>query len=78
MQSIFRISSKGQVIIPAELRKKHHLEPGTPVQVLEYGDIICLAPVKADPVAEAYGSLISGPSLAEELARERVRDFADD
>ncbi|EFI34339.1 transcriptional regulator, AbrB family [Desulfonatronospira thiodismutans ASO3-1] len=78
MQSIFRISSKGQVIIPAELRKKHQLEPGAEIQFLEYGDIICLVPVKGDPVVEAYGSLGSEPSLAEELARERTQDFADD
>ncbi|ADH87307.1 AbrB/MazE/SpoVT family DNA-binding domain-containing protein [Desulfurivibrio alkaliphilus] len=75
MPSASRISSKGQVVIPAELRKKHHLEPGTPIRVVEYGEIICLVPMNVDPVAEAYGSLPPEPSLADELGPERRRDF---
>ena len=29
--------SKGQIVIPAELRKRYHIEPGTELQVMEYG-----------------------------------------
>jgi AbrB family looped-hinge helix DNA binding protein len=32
--------SKGQIVIPAEIRKKHHIEPGTEMQIMEYGGII--------------------------------------
>lgn len=32
-----RLNSKGQVTIPAELRKKHHLREGDEVEVVEDG-----------------------------------------
>ena len=76
MNTITRVSTKGQVVIPAELRKKHHLEPGEKVQIFEYGEIICLAPIVKDAVEAAYGFLPEGePSMTEELLRERKKDF---
>ena len=27
--------SKGQIVIPAEIRKKHHIETGTEMQIME-------------------------------------------
>jgi AbrB family looped-hinge helix DNA binding protein len=75
MEALAKVSTKGQVVIPAELRKRHHLEPGASVHVYEYGDLICLAPVAADPVEEAWGTLREGPSLADELLKMRKKDF---
>ena len=43
--------SKGQIVIPAELRKKFRIEPGTEVQIMEYGGIIYLFPPVDDPCA---------------------------
>jgi len=34
------ISSKGWVVIPAELRKKYHLMPGTEVLIVDYGGVL--------------------------------------
>jgi len=76
METVAKVSTKGQVVIPAELRKRHHLEPGENVQIFEYGELICLAPMVRDAVEAAYGTLPPGPSLAEELQQERRRDFA--
>jgi AbrB family looped-hinge helix DNA binding protein len=76
VDSTSRVSTKGQVVIPAMLRKKHHLEPGAQVQIFEYGDLICIAPVVKDAVAQAYGALPKEPSLAEELLKERGKEFA--
>lgn len=78
MDSLAKISTKGQVVIPADLRKKHHLEPGASVQIFEYGNLICLAPIVADPVAAAWGALPETPSLADELLQERRKDFSDE
>jgi AbrB family looped-hinge helix DNA binding protein len=75
MEALAKVSTKGQVVIPAELRKRHHLEPGASVHVYEYGDLICLAPVVADPVEEAWGTLQGEPSLADELLKMRKKDF---
>lgn len=67
--------SKGQIVIPAEIRKKHHIEPGTEMQIMEYGGIIYLIPPAADPVKAACGVLPSRPSLTGRLMKERKGDF---
>ncbi len=67
--------TKGQIVIPAELRRKYHIEPGTEMQIMEYGGIIYLIPPAADPVKAAQGSLPSKPSLADQLLRERRSDY---
>lgn len=36
------VSSKGQVVIPKEVRDRHGLEPGTRLLVEERGDVIVL------------------------------------
>lgn len=67
--------AKGQIVIPAEIRKKHHIEPGTEMQIIEYGGIIYLIPPVGDPVKAACGALPSKPSLAGNLLKERKGDF---
>jgi AbrB family looped-hinge helix DNA binding protein len=67
--------AKGQIVIPAEIRKKHHIEPGTEMQIMEYGGIIYLIPPVADPVRAACGILPARPSLAGNLLKERKGDF---
>ncbi len=67
--------AKGQIVIPAEMRKKYHIDPGTEMQIMEYGGIIYLIPPVADPVKAAQGSLPSRPSLAGQLLRERRSDY---
>ena len=63
--------SKGQVVIPAAIRKRYHIEPGTELQVMEYNGIIYLIPPVEDPVKAACGLLPPKPSLAEKLLKER-------
>ncbi|MBM2827843.1 MAG: transcriptional regulator, AbrB family [Actinobacteria bacterium] len=70
-----RTLSKGQIVIPVGLRKKFRIEPGTEMQIMEYGGIIYLIPPVDDPVRAARGALPSEPSLAERLLRDRKRDF---
>ncbi|HAS17512.1 MAG TPA: AbrB family transcriptional regulator [Nitrospiraceae bacterium] len=67
--------SKGQIVIPVELRKKYHIEPGTEMQIMEYGGIIYLIPPVKDPISAACGLLPSKPSLSEKLLKERKGDF---
>ncbi|MBN2499850.1 MAG: AbrB/MazE/SpoVT family DNA-binding domain-containing protein, partial [Anaerolineales bacterium] len=38
------ISSKGWVVIPAELRKKYQLTPGTKVIIVDYGGVLSIVP----------------------------------
>jgi len=67
--------SKGQIVIPAELRKRFHIEPGTELQIMEYRGIIYLIPPVEDPIKEACGLLPSDPSLSERLLKERKTEF---
>lgn len=69
-----KVSTKGQIVIPGSLRKKHRLEPGTQVDVFEYGQVICIAPRVAEPIDAAWGMLPPTPSLADELHLERQKD----
>jgi AbrB family looped-hinge helix DNA binding protein len=67
--------SKGQIVIPADIRKKYHIEPGTEIQVMDYGGVIYLIPLVDDPIKSACGVLPARPSLAGRLLKERKVDF---
>ena len=67
--------SKGQIVIPAEIRKRYHIERGTVIQIMEYGGIIYLIPPVEDPIKAACGILPSKPSLSERLIKERRSEF---
>lgn len=73
--STVKTLAKGQIVIPAAMRKKYHIQPGTELQIMEYGGIIYLVPPVDDPVRAAQGSLPSRPSLAGQLLRERRSDY---
>ena len=77
-----KISQKGWVVIPAELRKKYHLEPGDEVELVDYGGVIALVPLLKDPVRQGFGIIKDSPSLTqallEERKQEREREQLDD
>jgi AbrB family looped-hinge helix DNA binding protein len=68
--------AKGQIVIPAKLRKKYRIKPGSKLRILEYGGILYLIPPVADPIKAASGFLPEKPSLSKRLLRERKKDFA--
>ena len=57
-------TSKGQLVIPAELRRKHKIEAGTKVKILEdqFGRIV-LQPLTVDYIDRVRGLLKEGPDL---------------
>ena len=67
--------SKGQIVIPAGIRKRYRIEPGSKLQIMEYGGIIYLVPPVEDPVRAACGLLPSKPSLSQRLLRGRKKEF---
>jgi AbrB family looped-hinge helix DNA binding protein len=77
MEKTSKVTVKGQVLIPGAIRKRHHIEPGSEVRFVEYGNIVCIVPAVNEPVDDAYGFLHDGgPSVTEELLKERRKDFA--
>jgi AbrB family looped-hinge helix DNA binding protein len=71
---ILTISNKGWVVIPADLRKKYNLAPGTEVVIVDYGGVLAIVPAMKDPIKEGYGTLKEGPSLTQALLKERAAE----
>jgi AbrB family looped-hinge helix DNA binding protein len=69
-----KVLGKGQIVIPAAIRKKYRIQPGMTIQIFEYGNIIYLSPPSEDPVKSARGCLSGQPSLATELLEDRKKD----
>ena len=71
------ISSKGQVVIPAELREQFGLEKGTPATWSEERGRLVLTPITERRLREIRGFLKPAPgtpSMFEELFAERERE----
>jgi len=72
-----RISSKGQVVIPAELREQLGLRTGTPATWTEKDGRLVLTPITERLIAEMQGFLEPKPgerSMFDELFEERERE----
>jgi AbrB family looped-hinge helix DNA binding protein len=64
-------TSKGQLVIPAELRRKHGIQAGTKVQFLEdqFGRIV-LQPITEEYINRVTGCLAGGPDYLAIWERE--------
>lgn len=69
-----KVSQKGWVVIPAELRHKYNIKPGTEMHVVDYGGVIALIPTSPNPIEESSGMLAGGPSLTQSLLDERKKE----
>jgi AbrB family looped-hinge helix DNA binding protein len=71
------VSSKGQVVIPAELREQLGLKKGTPASWKEEHGKLVLTPITERQLKEIVGFLKPAPgepSMFEELFAERARE----
>jgi len=64
------ISVKGQVVIPAEIRRKYDLHPGTVLHVVDLGDGILLKPVTEQTVRDLEG-IVKGKGGLKTLMENR-------
>lgn len=71
-----KISQKGWVVIPADLRKKYDLKPGDEIHVVDYGGVLSLIPASVDSIEVASGMLKGETSLTQALLDERERERA--
>ena len=64
-------TSKGQLVVPAELRRKHRIQAGTRVKFLEdqFGRIV-LQPISEEYVDRVMGCLADGPDLNKQWERD--------
>ena len=77
MQTV-RTLAKGQVVIPAEVRRRLGIAPGDLLEIRVVDDHIELAPLPDDPIAAFCGSLGGGGSLAADLIEEHRREVTGD
>jgi AbrB family looped-hinge helix DNA binding protein len=68
-----QLSTKGQVVIPAELREKFGLRPGTRVAIEDAGGCIVLRPI-TDAFIESLRGCLKGQPLSEIREKEHKRD----
>jgi AbrB family looped-hinge helix DNA binding protein len=68
------VSNKGWVVIPAELRKKYNLTPGTEVIIVDYGGVLAIVPALKNPVRQGRGLLKGLPSLTQDLLQDRQNE----
>ena len=71
IRQITTISTKGQFVIPSEMRAALGIHPGTRISVIQDGLRIILEPVSEGLVDRTRGLFAGQPSLSEELKRER-------
>jgi len=72
------VSSKGQMVIPAAVRKRYHIASGSRVEVLDTGVEIVLVPIPKDALKASRG-MLKGYSVNEFLQwrkQERTREHA--
>lgn len=68
------ISQTGSIPLPAKLREKYSLVPGTRLHVIDYGGILSLIPAWADPIEAGAGRLKGDTSLTQALLDDRQGD----
>jgi len=54
---VVTMSARGQVVIPAELRRRLNLGPGSRFRVCESGSKVILVPELSDPIGAGLGFL---------------------
>ena len=68
------VTTKGQLVIPAKLRRKYAIRKGTQVAFVEEENRLVLQPLTSEFIRSLRGSLKGEPSAMKVLVAERKRD----
>jgi len=68
------VTTKGQVVIPAKMRRKLNIKKGTRLYIEERGDELLLKPVTPAYLEKIAGVLQTKGRLSKALLSERARD----
>ncbi len=63
-----KVSTKGQLVLPAKIRKKYGISPGKDVEILDFGDEIVIVP---SPKSRGRGELQLEGDLLELISKYR-------
>ena len=67
-------SSRGQIVIPKDIRKQLQIVPGKRLLIKAEGDYAIIKPLPDDPVEYFCGFFKGGSSLTKALLNERKRE----
>jgi len=68
------VTSKGQLVIPARLRRRFGIKPGTKICFVERDHEILFQPVTKEYIRSVCGMLKSETSVTRELLKERTKE----
>jgi AbrB family looped-hinge helix DNA binding protein len=68
------VTTKGQLVIPARLRRRFGIKKGTTISFLEEGGRIVVQPVTRQFIRGLRGSLKGAPSALDLLLKERKQE----
>lgn len=67
-----RITTKGQITVPKEVRQRLRVEPGDALEFEFHGERLEVRPVKRRRIEEFYGMFAGSSALGWEEARQRA------
>ena len=70
------VSIKGQMVIPAKIRKKYNIQPQTKVELIDKGNEIVIVPLPKDPLRNSRG-ILKGVSTDDLLKLRRQEKRAE-
>ena len=68
------VTSRGQLVVPARLRRKYGIKPETKICFVERDNEILFQPVTREYIRRVCGMLKSETSATEELMKERAKE----
>ncbi len=68
------VTTKGQLVVPARLRRRYGIKPGTKICFIERDHEIIFQPVTKEYIRSVCGMLKSDTSMTKALLEERARD----
>jgi AbrB family looped-hinge helix DNA binding protein len=72
---VVKTSSKGQVVIPVDIRKKLGIKPGQKVKLTLVGNKAVITPLPEDPIKALRGVLKGRPSMTKALLADRKKEM---
>lgn len=72
--AIVKATVKGQIVIPADIRRKYRIVKGTRLNIYEQGNKIVAEPLQDDPIQQGRGMLKTGGRILKALVADRKRE----
>jgi len=70
-----KVSNKGQIVIPSDLRKKYGIESNSTIKITEIDGYIAIIPIPRDPIKAARGMLRGDMTAAQHMSEIRKEEW---